>query len=52
MSMGVGVFVHYGVSIGKGRILMVTEENYTVSGSWMRLGCLKNWLSVRSVKQM
>ena len=31
---------------------MVAEEKCTILGSWMGLGCLGKWLSVRSVKHM
>lgn len=36
------------VPTSKEKILRVTEAKCTVLGSWMRLGCSGNWLSVRS----
>ena len=38
----VRVSTQCGVSKGKGGSLMVVEENCTVMGSWMRLGCSGN----------
>lgn len=52
MEREVGVSVHCGVSASKGGSLKVAEAKRTISGSWMRLGCLGKLISVRSVKHM